>query len=91
MPDFFTILKEIGLPLALVVYYVWKEQKRDSHEKERTQRQEDFIQKELVTLLRDNTQTIGANNSLLKRVISVVDKRPCIQGKLEEVLKNEQD
>lgn len=85
----FGIIGQYGLPLVLVVYFQWKEHKRDEYnrlERERlmlkVENLEQEVRKILTDLVANTTQIIVANSTAMKDWLDVLKIRPCIADEL---------
>lgn len=83
------IFGQYGLPIALVIYFVWRDYERDKANKREKEEMVQYIRKletEMRTLLHElvskTTQIIVTNSEALKDWMSLLKIRPCLADEI---------
>jgi hypothetical protein len=82
----FRVLGEYGVPIALVVFFVWRDYKREGNLSITIRKLEDemrVILKEQVTTV---TKALTNNTACMREFITMLRTRPCIATELAEAL-----
>jgi hypothetical protein len=76
-----------GPIVALVIFFVWRDFKREANMTIRMREVEDFVKDKLLTALNQTTATISKNTEVLeltKTALSTVNELPCLTGEFRE-------
>ncbi len=86
---FFTMIGQYGLPIVLVIYFVWRDYVREQRsvirEKElilHIQSLELEMRQLLMEMVAKTSSIIMANHEVLKDLVSVMTVRPCLADDL---------
>ena len=78
MDMFYSLLKEFGLPVALVLFFVWRDWKREVSMAARIGALENDMRVILVTIVKDATSAIIKSSDVMANLIKLIEKIPCI-------------
>ena len=74
---FITAIQQYGLPLALVVFFIWRDWKRENSMATRI----DSLQKDIRDILKDLvtkcTAALVDNTNAMNTLVIALEKRPC--------------
>ena len=77
--DFAQLLKDFGPILGIVLFFIWRDWKREENLVERVQKLEDFTTKVLSDMVKEqssviaiNTEVIKANTEQIKRITTTL-------------------
>jgi len=63
--DLVVLLKEFGPLVGIIIFFIWRDWKREDNLIERVQKLEDFNTEVLMTMVKETTATIAANTAQL--------------------------
>jgi len=72
------LITQIGLPSALVLFFVYIGWKREERMTVRQNELEDFVRKDLADQLRKSTESQSANTAVLQDLSDALRQRPCL-------------
>lgn len=79
-------LKTLGLPVALLLVFLWWAYKKDQRQEQRydelaekLNRVEDYQRKELQSLTIKTTESINSSTSSIDSLVEQLKKRPCLK------------
>ena len=76
--DWHRLATDFGFPICLVVFFVWNSWKREERIAGRVTELENFVQSELMDMNEKAVKAILANTEALNRLLSAMEKRPCL-------------
>jgi hypothetical protein len=74
----FKVLEKFGVPIGLVVFFVYRDWKREEKMTRRIQSLEDEIRHILVNAVVSSTKAITENSTVLTGLIKLLSKIPCL-------------
>lgn len=80
-------VRTAGPIVALVIFFVWRDFKREANMTTRMREVEDFVKDKLLTALNQTTATISKNTEVLeltKTALSAVNELPCLTDAFRE-------
>jgi len=95
MNIFYEIGQTFGVPVALLVFFLWRDLKerqsarvREKDLAERLNQVEDFVKNDLMQLTQSVTKALESNSSVMRVFYRVLSDRPCIA---EEMMQKEHE
>jgi len=82
MTEIIEFAKAYGLPMALVVAFIWRTFARENVLSRRLTEIEDYQRNHLTTLVADTTSALKENTKSMTAVCDALQRRPCIAGDL---------
>ena len=76
-------LKQYGLPIALVAFFIWRDWKRETVMIARINKLQDEIRDILKDLVMKCTTALVANTNAMNKLVETLDKRPCFLYNME--------
>lgn len=70
-----SVIINIGLAAGLVLFFVFKNDKREQKGEERIQKLEDFQKETLITLVKENALLFARNVEVLERCANALENR----------------
>lgn len=83
MDDLLALVKQFGPIVAIFVFFIWRDYRREESMTTRIQAVEDYIRGRLENLVVESTKVIKDNTETRKDLIETLDLRPCLHGKLK--------
>lgn len=80
------ILENYGIPLALVVFFIWRDWKREQQMTSRIQGLEGEMRDILKTLVKDTTKALVDNTHAIKELLKAMMLIPCIPCEYKKTL-----
>lgn len=78
MDTLISLLKEFGLPVVLVLFFVWRDWKREQSMAAKIGVLETEMRDVLFSIVRDATVTMSKNSDVLTNLIRVLERVPCL-------------
>ena len=72
------LMTDYGIPLGLVIFFIWRDFLREKTMAKRISMLDDEIKAILKDLVAKTTMVIMSNNSLIQTLIKTLDAKPCI-------------
>jgi len=73
------LIAQYGLPTALVVFFIWRDSRREAQYNETIRRLDEYIRGELADLTRSCSNTMAAFSR-------AVERRPCLAQERERIM-----
>lgn len=80
----FESVKTAGPIVVLIIFFVWRDYKREDNMTSRIREVEDFVKTKLLDALNQTTETISRNTEVLdltRDALSTVNGLPCVLNK----------
>ena len=74
---FWILIKQYGLPIALVAFFIWRDWKRETGMTNRINKLQDEIRDILKDLVTKCTAALVDNTNAMNKLIETLDRRPC--------------
>ena len=68
MSDLVPLLERFGLPVVLVLIFVWQQIVREKRTTDRIEQVENYVKQELVALVRESQATVSKNSAIMERL-----------------------
>ena len=78
--DYITLLKDFGPIVGIILFFIWRDWKREEGLIERVKQLEDFNTDTLVQMVKDNSSVIAANTEQLRLINLVSEIRAQLNG-----------
>ena len=78
MQDLLTAVQSVGVPVALVIFFVWRDQIREARMTKRMDANEEFIRSELLRVVQDNSAALRENAEARRELVRELRVRPCM-------------
>lgn len=78
--DYITLLKDFGPIVGIILFFIWRDWKREEGLIERVKQLEDFNTETLVKMVKDNSAVIAANTEQLRLINLVSEIRAQLNG-----------
>lgn len=62
------VLQTFGLPVVLVLFFVWQSKIREDRMSERLDHVEDYMRDQFATVIRENTQIVAENTRVMQQL-----------------------
>ena len=72
--NYINVLKDFGPLLGVVLFFIWRDWKREEGLTERVRTLEKYQQETLVNLVKSSTEVIASNTQQLKWIVNVISK-----------------
>ena len=66
MMELTNLLRDFGPIIGVILFFIWRDWKREDKLQERVARLETYQQEALVTMVKDTTQALAQNSEFLK-------------------------
>lgn len=73
-----SLLRDVGLPIALVVFFVYRDAIREKQMTVRIRQLEGEVRTILTTLVKDSTVAMVNNSKVLKDLVDLLKRIPCL-------------
>jgi hypothetical protein len=73
------LTKSVGPIIALLVFFIWRDYRREQTMTKRIQDIEDYQKNRLEQLVVESTQAIGENAKSNDRLAQALERRPCLK------------
>jgi len=77
--DYVALLKDFGPLVGIILFFIWRDWKREDSLVERVQKLEDFNTEVLIGMVKDTAATIAANTAQLTIMSSLMSNCRVIQ------------
>jgi len=75
LPSAFTLfLQQFGVPLGLVVFFIWRDWKRESSMSIRIEKLEQFQKERLEAIAIESTKVLATNNIVIAKVLELLER-----------------
>lgn len=81
MTDLFALLKDFGPLVGTILFFIWRDWRREENLVERVKQLEDFNTEVLTQMVKENSAIIAANTEQLRLVNLVSEVKAQINGK----------
>jgi hypothetical protein len=78
--DYITLLKDFGPIVGIILFFIWRDWKREEGLIGRVKQLEDFNTETLVKMVKDNSAVIAANTEQLRLINLVSEIRAQLNG-----------
>jgi hypothetical protein len=82
--DFVTLLKDFGVPMAMVIFLVWKILDILKAQLARVQEVETSVRSMLVGIINDATTATQKNSDATNRLCEILQDRPCLLNHIHD-------
>lgn len=72
--DWFSLAKDFGIPLCLVLFFVLETKRREDRMAVRMDKVEDFARAELVRLVESSRGAIETNTAVMERITELLER-----------------
>jgi len=88
MEHLIEIGKVFGVPAMLIIFFIYRDWKREESLSARLSEIEDYQREKLETLITESNNIIKDNSNAMKELCIVLSERPCLSnGSVQKVLK----
>jgi hypothetical protein len=85
--DYIDLFKEFGPLIGIVLFFIWRDWKREDKLVERVEKLEEYQQETLAALVKENITVIAANTQQMKWVSTLIQS--CHSGRVLQVDEND--
>jgi hypothetical protein len=78
------LILKLGVPSALVIYFIWRGSKREDEMVRRIQNLEEKLRNILVSAVKDSTDAMKGNSQVLTELVELLKKIPCLTCMFEK-------
>ncbi|RLC68878.1 MAG: hypothetical protein DRH97_01710 [Chloroflexi bacterium] len=80
------LITDYGIPLTLVVFFVWRDYKREASLSGTIRKLEDEMRTILKEQVTNVTRALTNNTSCMREIIAMLRTRPCVADELAEAI-----
>ena len=82
----FPLVTNYGMPLALVMFFIWRDYKREASLSATIRKLEDEMRSILKEQVTNVTRALTNNTSCVREIIGMLRTRPCVADELAEAI-----
>jgi hypothetical protein len=73
--ELWDVVKDLGLPVALVIFFVWQAWQRETGLRQRVEKLEEYQQQVVVKLVESTSTTIAENTVVMQRLQHMLETK----------------